>query len=84
MSSGEAGMQDDANRNRRPALMDVTRFNDNLKLFHGDFRDICGKYIPDNSINLIFTDPPHDRQHLCLYEALGIEGFRMLKECGSL
>jgi hypothetical protein len=84
MSSGEEGMHDDANRNRRPALMDVTRFNDNLKLFHGDFRDICGKYIPDNSINLIFTDPSHDRQHLCLYKALGIEGFRMLKECGSL
>jgi hypothetical protein len=84
MSSGEEGMQEDPNRNRRPALMDVTRFNDNLKLFHGDFRDICRKYIPDNSVNLIFTDPPCDNQHLCLYEALGIEGFRMLKECGSL
>jgi DNA modification methylase len=55
-----------------------------LKLFHGDFRDICREYISDNSINLILTDPPYDTQHFYLYEALGTEGFRMLKECGSL
>ena len=67
-----------------PALIDVTARNDNLKLFHGDFKVICRKYIPDNSINLIFTDPSYDTQHLYLYEALGTEGFRMLKEFGSL
>lgn len=81
MFSGKEDTRKDANRNGN---LGVTGSNDNLKLFHGDFRDICRKYILDNSINLIFTDPPHDRQHLCLYEALGIEGFRMLKECGSL
>jgi tRNA G10 N-methylase Trm11 len=58
--------------------------NDNIKLFHGDFRDICKKDIPDKSVDLIFTDPPYNIQHLCLYETLGTEGFRMLKECGSL
>jgi hypothetical protein len=62
----------------------VAEPNNNLKLFHDDFRVICRKEIPDNSINLILTDPPHDRQPPCLYETLGIEGFRILKECGSL
>ncbi|MGB6528600.1 MAG: site-specific DNA-methyltransferase [Candidatus Nitrosopolaris sp.] len=52
--------------------------------FTGDFKVICRKYIPDNSINLIFTDPSYDTQHLYLYEALGTECFRVLKECGSL
>jgi DNA modification methylase len=58
--------------------------NDNLKLYCGDFRDVCRKYIPDNSINLIFTDPPYSRQHLLLYQSLASEAFRMLKEDGSL
>ena len=66
------------------ALIDVTGRNENLKLFHGDFQIVCRKYIPDNSINLILTDPRYDIKHLYLYEALGTEGFRMLKECGSL
>ena len=54
----------------------------NLRLFHGDFTDICRRHIPDKSVNLIFTDPPYDIQHLCLFETLGTEGFRILKECG--
>jgi 16S rRNA G966 N2-methylase RsmD len=81
VSPGEEGMQDDANRNRN---LDVAGFNDNLKLFHGDFRDICRKHIPDSSVDLIFTEPPWDSQHLRLYETLGTEGFRVLKEFGSL
>lgn len=62
----------------------VSEPNNNLKLFHDDFRVICRKEIPDNSINLILTDPPYDTQHFYLYETLGTESFRMLKECGSL
>jgi ParB-like chromosome segregation protein Spo0J len=58
--------------------------NDKLKLFQGDFRYICRKHIPDDSIDLIFTDPPYDKKHLQLYEPLGTEGFRMLREGGSL
>ena len=57
---------------------------DNLKLYCGDFREVCRKHILNNSINLIFTDPPYSRQHLQLYQSLGIEAFRMLKEGGSL
>jgi DNA modification methylase len=59
-------------------------YNDSLKLYCGDFRVVCRKQVPDNSINLIFTDPPYSRQHLQLYQPLGIEAFRMLKEGGSL
>jgi len=58
--------------------------NDKLKLFHGDFRAVCRKHIPDDSINLIFTDPPYAKEHLQLYATLGTEGFRMLREGGSL
>ena len=58
--------------------------NGNLKLFNGDNRLICRKEIPDSSVNLILTDPPYDGKYLCVYETLGTEGFRMLKECGSL
>ncbi|MGC2571974.1 MAG: DNA methyltransferase [Candidatus Nitrosopolaris sp.] len=58
--------------------------NDNLKLFHGDFRDVCRKEISDDSIDLIFTDLPYNKQDLHLYEQLGIEAIRMLKEGGSL
>lgn len=58
--------------------------SDNLKLYPGDFRDVCRKYIPDNSINLIIADPPYSRQHLHLYQPLGIEAFRILKEGGHL
>jgi 16S rRNA G966 N2-methylase RsmD len=71
-------------RSEKDEPFPVVQPNDNLKLFNGDFRIICRKEIPDNSLNLIFTDPPYGSQHLCLYEKLGTEGFRMLKGCGSL
>jgi 16S rRNA G966 N2-methylase RsmD len=84
MSSGKEGMPDDVNKSMNPALIDFTGSKDSLKLIHGDFRVICKKHIPDNSIDLIFTDPPYDTRRLSLYEDLGTEAFRMLKECGSL
>jgi ParB-like chromosome segregation protein Spo0J len=58
--------------------------NAKLKLFQGDFRYICRQHIPDDSINLIFNDPPYDKEHLHLYAPLSTEGFRMLIEGGSL
>ena len=42
---------------------------DNCKLILGDFRE-KGKEIEDNSIDLIFTDPPYSEQYLYLYEDL--------------
>lgn len=79
------------NENKRQEILEKVRRganysddNDNLKLFPGDFRDVCRKEISDDSIDLIFTDPLYNKQDLHLYEQLGIEAARMLKEGGSL
>ena len=53
------------------------------ELIEGDFIEKC-KDIPDNSIDLIFTDPPYQRGWLPFYEPLGKIAFRVLKEGGSL
>jgi hypothetical protein len=52
-----------------------------LKL--GDMR-VLGKEIPDNSIHMIFTDPPYDKEHLYLYDELAILSLRVLIPGGSL
>src|SRR5262249_36957206 len=49
----------------------------------GDFREMA-KEIPDNSVQLIFMDPPYDRDSLPLYEAAAEIGARILKPGGSL
>jgi 16S rRNA G966 N2-methylase RsmD len=53
------------------------------KLFLGDFQE-RGKEIPDNSIDLIFTDPPYRREDLPKYDDLGYLAQRILREGGSL
>ena len=55
----------------------------NCKLFLGNFKE-RGKEIPDNSIHLIFTDPPYSRKDLPNYGELGYLAQRGLKEGGSL
>ncbi len=52
-------------------------------LLQGDFEEL-GTTIPDNSIDLIFTDPPYRLQDLDLYEKLGTLANTVLKEGGSL
>ena len=59
------------------------QFPDNIQLIEGDFIEKC-KEILDNSIDLIFTDPPYQRGWLPFYEPLGKIAFRALKEGGSL
>lgn len=54
-----------------------------FKLFHGDFRE-KSRDIPDNSVDLIFTDPPYDRKSLSIYGDLGELAQRILKPGGSL
>jgi hypothetical protein len=56
---------------------------DNCQLLQGDFME-AGKQIPDNSIDLILTDPPYGQEYLYLYENVGIFANRVLKEGGSL
>ena len=56
---------------------------DGLVLKHGDFRKV-GKEIKDNSVDMIFTDPPYiTEDSIDLYRSLSIMGKRVLKEGGS-
>jgi 16S rRNA G966 N2-methylase RsmD len=56
---------------------------DNCRLLQGDFMEV-GKEIPDNSIDLILTDPPYGPEYLPLYDKLGVFARRVLKKGGSL
>ena len=49
---------------------------DVVKLIEGDFIEKCPD-ITDNSVDLIFTDPPYDLKSLPLYKELGnvVQGF---------
>jgi len=49
----------------------------------GDFRTAC-KALKDDSVDLIFTDPPYDRKSLPLYGHLAEMANRVLHEGGSL
>lgn len=49
----------------------------------GDYREVATD-IPDDSIDLIFTDPPYHREHLDLYGGIAELGNRILREGGSL
>ncbi len=49
----------------------------------GDARELSSS-IPDNSIDLIFTDPPYVQKHIHLYGWLAEEGARVLKPGGFL
>lgn len=53
------------------------------ELYCGDFREVC-KDIPDNSVDIICTDPPYDHESLILYEDLAIVSQRLLKPQGVL
>jgi ParB-like chromosome segregation protein Spo0J len=56
---------------------------DQVKLFCGDFK-IVASQIPDNSIDLLFTDPPYGSESLSLYDELARLAIRVLKDGGSL
>ena len=49
----------------------------------GDFRE-KGKEIEDNSIDLIFTDPPYSEQYLYLYEDLAKVSYKSTETWGNL
>ena len=49
------------------------------KIILGDAKELT-KDIPDNSIDMILTDPPYPKKYHHLYKWLAIEGKRVLKE----
>lgn len=48
----------------------------------GDFRDIL-KTIPDNSVDMIITDPPYPKKYMYLWKPLFSESARILKSRGN-
>jgi 16S rRNA G966 N2-methylase RsmD len=58
--------------------------SDQLKLFRADIREITPADIPDNSVQLIFTDPQYDKPSLSFYKVLAVLAERILMEGGSL
>ena len=52
-------------------------------IHHGDFRKLAAS-IPDESVELVFTDPPYDKDSVELYEAAAREAARILKPGGSM
>jgi DNA modification methylase len=58
--------------------------NSNYKLIYGDFIEKSQKEIADNSIDLIFTDPPYGKEYLSLYQGLAKLAVRVLKPGGSI
>jgi ParB-like chromosome segregation protein Spo0J len=56
----------------------------NVRLLQGDFVEKSKDFIADNSIDLIFTDPPYGKEQIQLYNSLAIVASRVLKDGGSL
>jgi 16S rRNA G966 N2-methylase RsmD len=50
---------------------------------HGDFRKVLAD-LPDNSVDLIFVDPPYDKESIPLYGSLAELAARVLVPGGSL
>ncbi len=55
-----------------------------MNLIQGDAIELASLYIPDRSVDLIFTDPPYSRKYHHLYKWLAQEGSRVLKPDGFL
>jgi ParB-like chromosome segregation protein Spo0J len=56
-----------------------------IRLIHDDFRDKAIEIeIPNQSVDLILTDPPYEEVSLPLYKDLGIFAMRVLKDGGCL
>jgi hypothetical protein len=57
--------------------------SETVKIFSGDFRRVLD-FIPEDSVNLIITDPPYLEKFLPLLKDLGKFGNRVLKPSGLL
>ena len=57
--------------------------SNNIRLIQGDFRE-RSKTIPNDSIDLIFTDPPYALEYLPLYNDVALVANNLLRDGGSL
>lgn len=70
-------------RNELMMMKPLMSLPKNVKLILGDFRDNA-KEIRANTTDLLFTDPPYDKQSVPLYGELGKLAARVLKPGGSI
>jgi ParB-like chromosome segregation protein Spo0J len=56
---------------------------DKIKFLEGDFREKAS-ILEANSVDLIFTDPPYNKESLWVYKDLAIAADRLLRPGGSL
>jgi len=78
-----AKQQKGADRAKAAAMAEATIKGDDCGVKIGDFREVA-ETLESGSVDLIFTDPPYDRDSLDLFEALGIVAARVLCDGGSL
>jgi site-specific DNA-methyltransferase (adenine-specific) len=78
-SAADKAALDDQRRNQFAAIRSELPSD----LHVGDFRTLAHA-IPDDSADLVFTDPPYDDESLPLYEDAAKEAARILKPGGSL
>lgn len=52
-------------------------------IYHGDCREVLAD-LPAETVALVLTDPPYDNASIPLYEDLGRESSRLLRENGTL
>ena len=68
--------------NTKSVISELSAANNNIRLIHDDFRNYVSQ-IPDNSIDLIFVDPPYAKEWVHLYSDLGTLANRVLKPGAS-
>jgi len=74
--------RDQAEKGRSATLHEVIDPGVESGIYHGDFRKLAGQ-IADESVQLIFTDPPYDEDSAELYELAAKEAARILIPGGS-
>jgi DNA modification methylase len=62
----------------------LEKMESEISLYCSDFRKLIPGQIPDDSVDLIFTDPPYLRKFVPLYGDLGKFASRVLRPGGSL
>jgi 16S rRNA G966 N2-methylase RsmD len=81
-----AKAQDEKKQKREQAAKEAANtlpIDEDQGVQHADFRELC-KDIADESVDLIFTDPPYHREYLPLFGDMAREAARILKPGASL
>ncbi|MBF0591864.1 MAG: ParB N-terminal domain-containing protein [Nitrospirae bacterium] len=73
--------------NTEKKKQDIEKIKNNgstTRFHHGDFRSLMREDVTEGSVDLILTDPPYSKDDLHLWNGLGVESYRYLKEGGFL